>query len=93
MFNYDRTTGVARFDASTSGLVDDRVIGLTLQRTEGEKPGPIVAHLLAPGQASGTGTLTLRGRTREDFVAGKMYVHFYTQREPLGVGRTRIVFQ
>jgi hypothetical protein len=33
MFNYDRTTGVARFDASTSGLVDDRVIGLTLQRT------------------------------------------------------------
>jgi amidase len=91
VLNYDRTTGVVRYDASTSGLADDRVIALTLQRTEGEKPGAIVAHLLKPGQVSGSGTLTLRGRTREDFVAGKMYVHFYTQRSPLGVGRTRIL--
>jgi amidase len=90
MLNYDKTTGALRFDASTSGLTDDRVIALTLQRTDGEKPGPIVAHLLMPGQVSGGGTLTLRGRSREDFVAGKMYVHFYTQRSPLGVGRTRI---
>ncbi len=90
MLTYDRTTGAVRFDASTSGLTDDRVIALTLQRTEGEKPGPIIAHLLTPGQVSGSGALTLRGRSREDFVAGKMYVHFYTQRSPLGVGRTRI---
>jgi amidase len=90
MFNYDKTTGALRFDASTSGLTDDRVIALTLQRTDGEKPGPIVAHLLMPGQMSGHGTLTLRGRSREDFVAGKMYVHFYTQRAPLGIGRTRV---
>jgi hypothetical protein len=66
------------------------VIALTLQRTDGEKPGPIVAQLLMPGQASKTGTLTLRGRTREDFVAGRIYAHFYTQQSPLGVGRTRI---
>jgi Asp-tRNA(Asn)/Glu-tRNA(Gln) amidotransferase A subunit family amidase len=90
IFTYDRTTGAVRYDASTSGLTDDRVIALTLQRTDGEKPGPIITHLLMPGQVSGSGTISLRGRSREDFVAGKMYVHFYTQRSPLGVGRTRI---
>lgn len=90
MFSYDRTTGALRYDASTSGLTDDRVIALTLQRTDGEKPGAVIAHLLTPGQVSGSGTVTLRGRSREDLVASKMYVHFYTQRAPLGVGRTRI---
>jgi Asp-tRNA(Asn)/Glu-tRNA(Gln) amidotransferase A subunit family amidase len=89
-FTYETITGALRYEASTSGLADDRVIALTLQRTDGEKPGPIVAHLLMPGQASGGGTLTLRGRSREDFAGGRMYVHFYTQRSPLGVGRTRV---
>jgi Asp-tRNA(Asn)/Glu-tRNA(Gln) amidotransferase A subunit family amidase len=90
MLTYDKTTGALRYDASTGGLTEDRVTALTLQRTDGEKPGAIVAHLLTPGQVSGSGTLTLRGRSREDFVGGRMYVHFYTQRAPLGVGRTRI---
>ena len=32
----------------------------------------------------------MRGRDREDLVAGKLYVHFYTRQAPLGVGRTRL---
>ena len=34
--------------------------------------------------------MTLRGRDREDFAAGHIYLHFYTRQAPLGVGRTRL---
>jgi hypothetical protein len=44
-FTYDRTTGELRYDASTSGLATtDRVLGLTIHRADGDKPGPIIAH-------------------------------------------------
>ena len=89
-FMYDRTTGALRYDASTAAMGTDRVIALTLQRSDGDKPGPIIAHILAPNQASGSGTLTMRGRDREDLVAGRLYAHFYTRQSPLGTGRTQI---
>lgn len=85
-FSYDHTTGEFRYDATTSGLAaNDRVLGLTLQRSEGGKPGPIIAHLLGPNQISGSASLILRGRNREDFVGGRMFVHFYTRSTPLGI--------
>jgi amidase len=90
--NYDRTTGALRYDATTSGLAtSDRVLALTVQRSIDDKPGPIVAHILAPNQIAGSGTLTMRGRDREDLVAGKLYLHFYTRQTPLGVGRVKLV--
>lgn len=88
--NYDRVTGLLRYDASAMTPATDRVLGLTIQRGDGEKPGPIVAHLLAPNQISGAGTLTLRGRDREDLVAGRLFLHFYTRQSPLGAGRVPI---
>ncbi len=91
-FNYDRTTGALRYDAATTALGTDRVLALTLQRSIGDKPGPIIAHLLVANQISGAGTITLRGRDREDLVAGTLYAHFYTKQSPLGAARTRIVF-
>jgi hypothetical protein len=85
-YTYDQTTGEFRYEASTSGLAPtDRVLGLTLQRSEGQKPGPIVAQLLGPNQISGSATLILRGRNREDLVGGRLFVHFYTRSTPLGV--------
>ena len=89
--NYDSTTGALRYDATTAKMApSDRVLGLTLQRSEGDKPGPIIAHLLAPNQISGSGTLVLKGRNREDLVDGKLYVHFYTKQMPLGFDRQRV---
>jgi amidase len=91
--NYDRTTGQLRYEATTSNLAAaDRVVALTIQRSEGEKPGPVIAHLLAPNQISGSGTLAMRGRNREDLAAGRLYVHLYTRQSPLGAGRSRISF-
>ncbi len=87
-FNYDSTTGALRFDAATAKMAPaDRVIGLTIHRSEGDKPGPIVAHLLAANQISGSGTLTLRGRNREDLIAGTLFVQLYTKQSPLGFER------
>ena len=88
---YDRTTGVLRYDARTTGLTPaDGVLALTLQRSDGEAPGPVVAHLLAPTQPFGAGLLTLRGRDRDDFVAGTLYLHLYTRQAPLGAGRAKL---
>jgi Asp-tRNA(Asn)/Glu-tRNA(Gln) amidotransferase A subunit family amidase len=90
-FSYDVTTGALRYDAATAKMAPtDRVLALTLQRSEDNKPGPIVAHLFAPNQIIGSGTLTMRGRNREDLVAGKLYVQLYTKQAPLGFERQKI---
>ncbi len=89
-FSYDRTTGTLRYDASATIKGDDRVLGLTIQRSVGDKPGPIIAQLLAPNQTAATGTVPMRGRDREDLVAGTLFVHVYTRQAPLGAGRTQI---
>lgn len=88
-FTYERVTGALGYDATVSGLGSDQVVALTLQRGDADKPGPVLVHLLSPGQTTAHATLTLRGRDREDLVAGKVYVHLYTRQSPLGVGRTR----
>jgi amidase len=89
-FTYDATTGVLQYEATTSGPGTDRVIALTLQRSVDGAPGPIVAHFVTAGQAGASPALTMRGRQREDLVAGRMFVHLYTQRTPLGAGRVRV---
>jgi amidase len=65
-------------------------VSLALHRSDGDKPGPIVAHLLAPNQISGTGTLIMRGRDRDELVAGKLFVDFYSRQQPLGTGRRKV---
>ena len=93
-FTYDRTTGELRYEASATGLAaTDRVLGLTIHRADGDKPGAIIAHLLTPNQVSGTGILTMRGRNREDLAEGKLFVYFFTRQQPLGVGRNQLGFR
>ena len=89
-FTYDATTGVLQYEAATTGLGADRVIALTLQRSVDGAPGPIVAHLMTTGQTAASSVLTMRGRQREDLVTGRMFVHLYTQRAPLGAGRAKV---
>jgi len=93
-FTYDMTRGVLQYEATVKGLVEgDRVIALTLQRGADDHPGPVVAHLLAGGRNAAAGSLTLRGRDREEFVSGDLFMHLYTQRAPLGVGRARVILR
>ena len=93
-FNYDTTSGALRFDAAAAKMAPaDRVIALAIHRSDGDKPGPIVAQLLAPNQVTGSGTLTMRGRNREDLTSGKLFVEFYTRQSPLGFGRQAITLR
>ena len=93
-FTYDATTGALRYDAATLKMAPtDRVLALALHRSDGDKPGPIVAHLLAPNQIVGSGTLTMRGRNREDLVGGRLYVQLYTRQAPLGFERQRLTLR
>jgi amidase len=90
-FYYDATTGALRYEAATAKMApSDRVLALALQRSEGDKPGPIVAHLLTPNQIIASGTLTMRGRNREDLVGGRLYVQLYTKAAPLGFERQKL---
>ncbi len=92
--SYDRITGALRYDVTTAALTPaDRVVGLTLHRGAGDEPGPVVAHLLAPTQITGSGTLVIRGRDREDLAAGRLYVNLYTRQLPLGAGRLKVEFR
>ena len=93
-FNYETTNGALRFDAAVAKMAPaDRVIALAIHRSEGGKPGPVVAQLLAPNQIAGTGTLTMRGRNREDLVTGKLFVQLYTKQSPLGFERQQITLR
>jgi amidase len=91
--SYDGTTGALRYDAAAANMGADRVVGLTLQRGDAARSGPIVAHLLAPNQITGAGTLVLRGRDREDLAAGRLFLHLYTRQSPLGAARQPITWR
>ena len=84
---YDRTTGALGYTATASLPAGDRLLALTLQRSAGDRAGPIIAHLLPRGQTAATAVLTMRGRDRDDLVAGRLFLHLYTERVPLGVAR------
>jgi len=86
-FVYDVTTSTLGFTASVANLGSDSVIALTLQRGQAEKSGPIIALLLTAGKTSASSVLTLHARDREDLAADRLYVHLYTRKAPLDVGR------
>lgn len=86
-FTYEAITGELRFAAAIDGLGADQLIALTLHRSDGDKPGPVILHLLTAGQTTAKGSFTLRGRDRENLVAGRLYLHGYTRERPLGIGR------
>ena len=91
-FTYDRTTGELRYTLKVAEIATaDRVLAYTIHRSDGEKPGPILAHLLTPNQIAGSGTILMRGRDRDDLLAGKLYLRLYTRQSPLGQGQLRIV--
>lgn len=87
-FRYAPTTAALHYAFSIVG--DDSVLAVALHRMDGERVGPIVAHLGARGQRKSEGTVMLRGRDREDFVAGRLGLRVYSGQQPLGGGVTRL---
>jgi hypothetical protein len=72
----------------------DRVIGLALHRSDGDKPGPIVAQLLAPNQITGSGTITMpRPESRKIWWRANCSCSSTPKQSPLGVERQRVALR
>lgn len=82
------TTGAFDYDVVVAGPA--AVTGLALHRTDGDRVGPIVGHLVRGGSRAARGVLTLRGRDREDLTAGRLYLRLYSDRQPLGATPVRV---
>ncbi|MEZ5418018.1 MAG: amidase family protein [Vicinamibacterales bacterium] len=78
---YHAVTGRLDYRASTTA---SDLIAMTVHRMDGDRVGPVVAHFLRRGQGAAEGTWLLRGRERDDLVAGRLAVGLYTVRTPLG---------
>lgn len=87
---FHAVTGVLEFTSTIAG--DDAPLALVLHRLDGERVGPIVAHLGMRGQRAARGAVTLRGRDREDMAAGRLGLRLYTERLPLGAPVVRVAF-
>ena len=82
------TTARCSYDATASRTRDHRSrAGPDHSAERRRQAGPIVAHLLAPNQITGTGTLTMRGRIARTWSTENCSCTSIRGMAPLGVGR------
>ncbi|NYT38829.1 amidase [Allopusillimonas soli] len=85
----DPCTGRLGVSTETAQVEQTSIIALTLQSSQGERPGPVIFHLphAAPGQASKE--IVLQAHHLRAALKGELYVHLYTQESPWGAARVR----
>ena len=88
-WRYDPLTARLEMSVVTSGTGQDAPIAVAIHRTRDNGPGPVLAQLLAPGQARGQAELLLDARARADLAAGRLYATLHTRRAPLGAGEAQ----
>ena len=90
-YDIDTTTGVLRFNAAVNHADDDAVIALTLQRWVDGHAGPVQRTLMKAGKQAASGEVALRGDQLAALAQGKLHLHLYTRRAPLGAGHAPLV--
>jgi len=86
-FGWDAATRVLKFDVAVSGVRPADVILVALHRGEANQWGPVIAPLMRTGAVSASGSIPLRDSERDDLLAGRLFVRWYTRAAPLGDGR------
>ncbi len=89
-FEFDRVMGTLRFDLRVMGIAARDVLAVTLHRGAPGENGPVVHRVVAPGVASGTGTIQLTPRDRSELAEGRLYLQVYTRSRPLGAARAQL---
>lgn len=92
-FTYDPLTARLHSSARIERLGSDRLVGLTLQRSDAGKPGPVIAVLLRAGETSGEADVRLTPRMRGELVGGRLIVRLYTRGQPLGAAQASLPAQ
>ena len=86
-FTWDAAGTVLNYNVTVSGVEAADIILVALHRGEANQLGPVIAPLVRTGRLSAEGQLPLRESERADLLAGRLYVRWYTRRQPLGDGR------
>ena len=86
-FTWDSAARVLTYNVTVSGVLSDDMILVALHRGEANQLGPVIASLVRTGFLSATGQVPLRDSERDDLLAGRLYVRWYTRQQPLGDGR------
>ena len=90
-YDIDATTGVLRFNAAVNHADNDAVIALTLQHWVDGHAGPVQLTLMKAGKQAVSGEVALRADQLAALTQGKLYLHLYTRRAPLGAGHAPLV--
>lgn len=81
---YDPSTGWLHAETAVSGVRPDDVIAVTLHRSNGQEPGPILGQLVRSSDASGALDVKLYEPEREALAEGGLYLRLFTKGAPLG---------
>ena len=86
-FTWDASTRVLTYRATVEGVSAADVILVALHRGDAGQLGPVIAPLVRSGHLTAEGQIALRDSERDDLLAGRLYVRWYTRGQPLGDGR------
>jgi hypothetical protein len=86
-FTWDSAARLLTYDVTVSGVQPADMVLVALHRGEANQLGPVVAPLVRTGFLSAAGQVPLRDSERDDLLAGRLYVRWYTRQQPLGNGR------
>ena len=86
-FTWDPSAKMLTYSVAVSGVRSADLILVALHRGAANQSGPVVAPLVRAGLLSGSGQLPLRDSERDDLLAGRLYLRWYTRQQPLGEGR------
>jgi amidase len=92
-FTWDASSRVLRYTAAVESVAPADLLLVALHRGERDQLGPVIAPLVRSGRLSATGDIALRDSERDDLLAGRLYVRWYTRREPLGAGRVPVTIR
>jgi len=90
-FGWDAATKVLSYDVAVSNVRPADMFLVALHRGDTKQLGPVIAPLVRAGFIAAKGQVTLRDSERDDLLAGRIYVRWYTRWQALGDGRIPVI--
>jgi Asp-tRNA(Asn)/Glu-tRNA(Gln) amidotransferase A subunit family amidase len=92
-WRYEATTATLTYKGIVTPGPGDQPVSILIQRSDGARPGPVIAVLGRNFERPVAGRLQLEPRAQADLLGGRLTVNLFTRRDPLGVGRVPIVMK
>jgi hypothetical protein len=92
-WRYDATTATLTYKGIAAVGRGDQPVSILIQRSDGARPGPVIAVLGRNFERPVAGQLQLDPRAQADLLGGRLTVNLFTHLHPLGVGRAPIIMK